>query len=1278
MKSKGHILFCVGLLFLLLPAATVQAVIYVDADAPAGGDGTSWATAYKYLKDALGSNREIWVAEGTYYPDQDNANPTGTGSRTAYFYASSNCKIYGGFEGTETSRNQRRIWHHETILSGDIGTLFEEADNVYHVIKNSDDTGYFDGFTITRGYADFGSNIDHRSYGGGAFGRGVFVNCYFTLNSANYGGAVGSDDMILLNCVIGQNGWISPGSSTGGIHDWTSGPTAIGCILTGRTTLNHGPAIFINCSISELELVSDPDWTWDPLEAGVINCIVDSARVVGIVGSGYTYAATLHVDYSNVVSDYVTGPAASIDWGVGYLTEDPQYESPSGVRGAEANLSVTSPCLDAGSNDDVPADTWDIDGDGDTTEKFPLDIAFKERFFDDPVADTGSGTAPIVDMGANERANQRLYVDISASSSGNGLSWAQAYQYLHDAITDATAGTEIWVAKGNYQTTAGGPYAWNDRNAHYELKDGVAIYGGFYGDETKLEQRDWNQYETKLSGGIGLVSRSDDSYHVVRAITVGPSTRLDGFTIADGYATGSSIDGYGGGVYTNSSPTFANCMFKNNYAANYGGAVYHPNADLGGPNFTNCRFVGGYALRGAGIYNAGWSTTTLTNCFFSGNDSYYGGAIYNYDLVDCVVTNCSFYGNTATNYGGAINVYDASCTIRNSIFWDNTAPNGSQIALSGSTGDIRYSNLEGGQAAINLDGGATVTYLNNITQNPLFADPDGADNTVGTVDDDLRLNFGSPCIDSASNSDMPAGIETDLAGNTRIVDDPYTTDTGSGSPPIIDMGAYEYHPVVYGDIIYVDHTATSGTRNGTSWANACLNLYEGLLIAAGTPTQVWVAQGTYLPDTTGLGDPREATFQLINGVSIYGGFMTGGSDFSARNPESYETILSGELGVDLDLSDNSYHVVIGSGTDSTAVLDGLTIAFGYADGSSPNSHGAGLYNDAGSPTIRDCVFRDNVADYGGAVRNTNNSNPIMTDCTFHDNLANFDGGAIHNDQSSPEILNCIFYNNIAQDDGACIVSDNDCSPIISNSLFYNNSSSDLGGAVWDRSNCGSTITNCTFYNNSAAYGGGYFAWYNAPATITNCIFWDNTAANGSQISCHHSSVSIQYCDVQGGLADIYNDGTSTITWGLGNIDVDPLFYGPSSGDFHLISNGYRWDPAIQDWDYDLTTSRCIDAGNPGFPLGDEVMTSDTYSENIRINMGMHGGMAEASRPPYDWSLLSDVNNDGISNLVDFAELSQEWLSSGDNLPCDFDRNGSIGLSDLVLMAENHLAETSWH
>ena len=105
----------------------------------------------------------------------------------------------------------------------------------------------------------------------------------------------------------------------------------------------------------------------------------------------------------------------------------------------------------------------------------------------------------------------------------------------------------------------------------------------------------------------------------------------------------------------------------------------------------------------------------------------------------------------------------------------------------------------------NVEGGWTGPGTNNISADPLFVDADGPDNTPGTIDDNLRLLPGSPCIDAGDNTAVPPDefdldndgdtaepIPFDLAGLPRFVDEPKTIDTGNGTPPIVDMGAYEF------------------------------------------------------------------------------------------------------------------------------------------------------------------------------------------------------------------------------------------------------------------------------------------------------------------------------------------------------------------------------------------------------------------------------------------------------------------------------------------------------
>jgi len=137
--------------------------------------------------------------------------------------------------------------------------------------------------------------------------------------------------------------------------------------------------------------------------------------------------------------------------------------------------------------------------------------------------------------------------------------------------------------------------------------------------------------------------------------------------------------------------------------------------------------------------------------------------------------------------------------------------------------------------------------------------------------------------------------------------------------------------IAAGEVIYVDVDAPGPIHDGRTWGRAYKYLQDALAVAA-TDDDIWVAEGTYKPDedtvNTGGTNSRRATFQLINGVGIYGGFPSGGGEWYDHDPKQYETILSGDINTPGDNSDNSYHVVTGSGTDATTVIDGFTITAG--------------------------------------------------------------------------------------------------------------------------------------------------------------------------------------------------------------------------------------------------------------------------------------------------------------------------------------------------------------
>ncbi len=303
--------------------------------------------------------------------------------------------------------------------------------------------------------------------------------------------------------------------------------------------------------------------------------------------------------------------------------------------------------------------------------------------------------------------------------------------------------------------------------------------------------------------------------------------------------------------------------------------------------------------------------------------------------------------------------------------------------------------------------------------------------------------------------------------------------------------------------------AVLGTCN--SWANACT--LHSALDNAGSGAEVWVAKGTYYPTT---GTDRTETFQLKSGVAVYGGFAGNETARNQRNPKANVTILSGEIGNPVRATDNSYHVVTGSGTDNTAILDGFTISGGYADGSTNNQGlGAGMFNNNGSPTLANLSITGNTAQYGGGMDN-NQSSPSLNGVSFTSNTAtNYGGGMEIYTNSAPTLNNVTFSGNSATDGGG-INCENSAGTI--QSAQFEANSADYGGGM-QMNNCTSQLQNVTFSSNTATYdGGGMRITTSSSAVLSNLTFTGNSASSGGGMYIYNSSLSVQTLTFQGNTA----------------------------------------------------------------------------------------------------------------------------------------------------------------
>lgn len=619
--------------------------------------------------------------------------------------------------------------------------------------------------------------------------------------------------------------------------------------------------------------------------------------------------------------------------------------------------------------------------------------------------------------------------------------------------------------------------------------------------------------------------------------------------ITENIIAGNSGAYAGGGVFCvdGSSPTVSYNYIYDNYSGYaYGGGIFCK-VDAA-PIITNNTICDNYTDQwGGGIY-AWQSNPVVTYNNIYGNLADNGGGIYFYDNCNSPIRGNHIHDNTALFDGGGIWVgHTSSPDIEDNVIHHNM---GSGICCYNTAFPLIRNNRIYNNEAVN--GGGGINCVNDcsptITNNTIVENSSSQggglciniDCTTVTVTNTILWNNTAPAgpeiwigdTDNPSTLTISYSLVTNGQDSVRVISGStlnWNAKMITTSPKFLNKAEGDFH---------------------LDYDSSCIDL--GNNSAPGIPatdpdgnSRTWDGDG----DGTGTADIGYDEYAPLLVPDLYATIQAA---IDAATHGDVVLVNPGEYIENIDFSGKAIRIMSRSGPDMT-VING---------------------NQAGSTvTFAMDETQASILD-GFSVINGNAVN----------------GGGILCDATSPQIFNSIITGNTATY-GAGLHCSAGASPAVINNLVTANSA-DFGGgfSVYSAT---PIITNNTVVENTATYhGGGIYSTVLSDVVTTNVILYGNTALLGNQIylgdTVDFSTMTISYCNVEGGRDDAYVEAGCTLNWNDGMIDADPQFVDQAGGDFHIL--------------YD---SPCRDAGD-STPQGrsDQDFEGDTRLAEAATDIGM--------------------------------------------------------------------------
>lgn len=1144
MKTRVMKTSVVACTLVLAAEASAAGVLYVNIAAPPGGDGLSWATAFRTIEEAYdfadqngdGASdvfTETWVAAGVYVPTIQT-DPGQPSSRAHYLM--NNMAYLGGFAGTEIDASQRNWVLNPTILSGELGDPGNPADNCWHIVKSVNffnATAILDGFVITDGYADHDTQRGGGVHNDG--GKPVVRNCHFENNfAALWGGAVYSSGPATFdNCTFVDN---QSNGSAGGLFQNSAG-TVINCrfennvsvqgaggawlggTITGCAFINNqsggqgggaiGGGVYTDCEFrGNTGGFNGGGGLSSSTNTTLVRCRFIDNRIFNYGGGVYCTAklTILNCWFGGNSTTSATSPSeggAIYSRNAAFLMSETVVIGNSSQVGGGVNLFNIPDATISGST--VAGNTATSSTGGVFTSATTLKVHNSILWENDTNGASGQSvqlhSSPPVPFTVKYSCIQGL----SGPLVGNGNIGGDP-GFANLAGNDLTLGTE----DDQPSLTVDSPCVDAASNALITL-------------DLFDQDGDSNVVETAPFDALGALRLVDDPRAADRGEGVPPVVDMGGveFDPTNSTQEPGLFTGRSGGSWSVASNWQGEEVPDRSTAVFINTLVNIHNTDALAQTITVGS--GGHLVVGAG---------SLTVDALTVGD---GGSL-EID-ADTAVLNVSKLlispGATLLFAEGTINlsewltsadVVSVGCEAAAALALANspviTTPeleicdSGSLFGSGTVVGDVSNAGVI---APGNPIGTLAITgnYLQSASG---LLEAEIAD-YVPEQHDYLTVT-GTAALDGALDITTLEEFVPQLRYTLSVI----TALSVTGGFDQINLprleGEFVFTATIASQALQLDTTLSqSGSRlyvradappggDAQTWAGAVHSLSAALAFAEATPgvNEIWVSAGEYRPGLLGEAkDPRDCTFTVPDGVSLLGGFAGHEIDARERNPASNPTILNGDLdGNDIELVhdfnaskfDNARHVVTLSGTTG-ARLSGFVIEDGFANGSfgDPAALGGGVVMIGGQAAIDLCTFRWNIGFRGGGLHAADADLDVSL-CTFEHNITPGNqfpipsrGGGVYALGGTVSITGCTFYENYqfqwSEGSGAFLEA---CNAHISQCTFTDH----IYGAAVHNALGMPTLEECSFTGNHPAM----YSFSGSPQVLA-CTFEDNCLGNES-------------------------------------------------------------------------------------------------------------------------------------------------------------------------------------